>query len=198
MVTEIRIYCEGDPGLREGFHVFFAELREKGMTVRCNVKCFPRGANALKDFLDACGKYPHAWCALLIDSEGPYTDDLFERRVGVKTASPDSTFWMVQLMESWFLADAEGLKSFYGREFQESALRKNPRVEEIPKPDVIDCLDRATGNCRVGKYGRNKVDHANQLLRRIDPKRVRKAAPNCNRLFQAVLNKLAVARLKQV
>ncbi len=196
MMTEIRIYCEGDPGLREGFHAFFTELREEGWRRRCHVTCFPRKANAIPDFLDAVRAYPQALCALLIDAEGSYEDRLKQPHPGLQEIPPESVFWMVQIMEAWFLADPEGLKGFYGRGFQESALKRNPRVEEIPKRDIIECLDHATRNCGKGQYGYNKLAHSNALLRRINPTVVRKAAPNCERLFDKIRHKLRTNELK--
>jgi len=92
-------------------------------------------------------------------------------------------------MESWFLADPESLKKYYGDGFGENALRSNPHVEEIPKADVLSRLKAATRGTQKREY--HKTGHAPALLARIDPALVKTAAPNCKRLFTALLHKLA-------
>ena len=87
-------------------------------------------------------------------------------------------------MEAWFLADPEALAAFYGDGFQPGALRSNPRVEEIPKDDVLESLRRASRATQKGPY--HKTAHAPELLARIRADRVRAAAPNCERLFAHV------------
>jgi hypothetical protein len=95
---------------------------------------------------------------------------------------------MVQMMESWFHGDKDALAKFYGDGFKRNALKPNPKVEEIPKKDLEDGLRTATRATRKGAY--HKTAHGPMLLALIDQDRVRQAAPNCDRLFQAVLDKL--------
>ena len=92
-------------------------------------------------------------------------------------------------MESWFLADMNSLKVYYGNGFQESALKGNPAVEQILKADVYSRLKRATRETKRGEY--HKTKHAPDLLAKIEPSRVRTAAPNCERMFRIILEKLA-------
>ena len=91
---------------------------------------------------------------------------------------------MVELMESWFLADLKALREFFRNRVPEDALRGNPKVE-IPKLDVLSRLEQASG----GQY--HKTKHAPAILAEIDPARVRKAAPNCERMFRALLDELS-------
>ena len=91
-------------------------------------------------------------------------------------------------MESWFLADPEKLASYYGNGFTNKALKPNPRVEEIPKTNVLKCLKQATKKTQKGAY--HKTAHAPHILKMLDPTKVRKAAPNCDRLFRELLAKL--------
>src|ERR1017187_9541073 len=72
-----------------------------------------------------------------------------------------SIFWMVEMMESWFHADK----------------------------DVLEGLNAATKDTTKGKY--HKTKHAPALLQSIKPELVRKAAPNCERLFKVVLDRFA-------
>jgi predicted ATPase len=56
------------------------------------------------------------------------------RQYGWDKSHAGSIFWMVQMIEAWFHADKGALQKFYGNRFKESALKKNPMVEEIPNP----------------------------------------------------------------
>jgi hypothetical protein len=91
---------------------------------------------------------------------------------------------MVQCMEAWFLADAEALRRYYGKDFRESAVRGNPNVEEIPGKDVFEALKTATKDTRKGRY--HKTKHAPFLLRLISPALVKQASAHCRRLFESV------------
>jgi hypothetical protein len=53
---------------------------------------------------------------------------------------------MVELMESWFLADREAVRRYYDDDdrFQGSSLPAHAQIEKIPKKDVLDGLKEAT------------------------------------------------------
>lgn len=177
-MNEIRIYYEGDPALKPGFHAFFDELRVKAREKRLGLRLIAAEGKPDRDFAIAKRNHPTAWNILLKDSEGP-----------LPANRDDSIFWMVETMESWFHADKDKLAEFYGAEFQVSALKANPKVEEIPKRDLVNGLKAATRNTNKGAY--HKTAHAPKLLESIRPDLVRMAAPNCERLFEAVLARLA-------
>jgi len=177
-VTEIRIYFEGDVALRPGFNAFFAELREKARETRVGLRLIAAEGTPDRDFDIARRDHPDAWNILLKDSEGP-----------LPANRDDSIFWMVEMMESWFHADKDKLAEFYGPEFQRSSLAANPKVEEIPKRDLVSGLKAAAKPTKKRTY--HKTAHAPKLLERIRPDLVRAAAPNCERLFQAVPARLA-------
>ena len=92
-------------------------------------------------------------------------------------------------MESWFLADVEGLRDYYGRDFYESALRGNPDVEQVPKRDVCRKLLSATKNMGKGRY--HKTQNAPVLLGLIHPQKVRETSRNCRRMFDVVIQGLS-------
>lgn len=92
---------------------------------------------------------------------------------------------MVQVMESWFLADKKTLKEYYRKGFNINALPKNPNIENIPKEDVIKGLNNATKNTQMGKY--NKGSHSFEILARLDPEKVRKASPYADRFIKTLL-----------
>jgi hypothetical protein len=91
---------------------------------------------------------------------------------------------MVQVMEAWFLADRETLSRHYGAGFQDGALPGNPRVEEIPKDEVIDGLRRATRDTQKGQYDKGR--HSFAVLALLNPDLVQQAAPHARRLVSAL------------
>ena len=92
---------------------------------------------------------------------------------------------MVQCMEAWFLADKTILTQYYGGKFRESALPANPRIEEVPKNDLLDGLARATVATSKGRY--HKTQHAFDILERLDPQSVQQQSPFAGALFAVLL-----------
>jgi hypothetical protein len=176
VVTEIRIYFEGDKALRPGFHQFLSYVIEKAREQKVRFQLIAGKATAEADFQAAHDMHPDAWNILLQDSDGP------------NPGGKNSVCWMVQLMEAWFLADPEALERYYGGGFIRNALKQNPRVEEIPKADVLECLKEATRNTQKRHY--HKTAHAPHILELLDPDKARKAAPECDRLFREILSEL--------
>ena len=176
-MTEIRLYYEGDKALRPGFHAFLSEIINRVRDKRIKFKLIACDATPAEDYQIGLKKHPDAVNILLRDGEGS------------KIPNPpnESEFWMVQLMEAWLLADPNALEDDYGRNFARFAY--NPRVEEILKADVLSCLKNATRDTLKGPY--HKTKHAPHILERLDPTKVRKSAPNCERLFREVLAKLS-------
>lgn len=146
-------------------------------------------AKAVEDFVKALKSHPHAINVLLIDAEGPDDGALGTRLKARGDWNPprghpvadDQVHFMVQVMESWFLADREALSGYYGQRFRENRLPGNPRIEEIPKEDVLNGLREASRGTEKGLY--HKTRHAPELLKRLNPARVRSASPHCDRLF---------------
>jgi hypothetical protein len=142
---------------------------------------------AIGDFELAIQTHPASWNILLIDSEGPDDGKLFAR-LRLHAAQEDSVFWMVQLMESWFLADIQALKRYFGQGLSETRLRGNRAIEQIPKKDVLSRLKDATRTTLKQKY--DKAEDAPHLLRQLDPTLVRNASPHCQRIFTIVGSRL--------
>ena len=192
MVTAT-LYIEGGGNGKE-LHVRFREgwrnfLDSAGIGGRTKVvrgggreQTFARFATAVSD--DSPGTVPF----LLVDSEGPVASghsvwqhlrarDGWVRPAG---ASDDQAFLMVQVMETWFLADREALRSYFGAGFGEKALKAWPELEDVPKSTVIGALERATASCRKS-YSKGKVSF--ELLARVDPARVEAACPHAKALL---------------
>ena len=117
---------------------------------------------------------------LLIDSEGEDLDGLTARISQLTAANALQMFYMVQLMEAWFVADRAMLADYYGRGFNADALPANPAIEDVPKRYVMDGLRNATRACGKGVYG--KGAHAPALLRGLNHAAVAAACPNFARL----------------
>ena len=130
---------------------------------------------------------------LLVDSEGPVEpgarvwDHLHAQDGWTRPdrADDDQAFLMVQVMETWLLADREALRRYFGAEFRENAIRPWPQLEEVSKATVLDALERATVACSK-RYAKGSVSY--ELLARIDPDRIEQACPHA----RALLSRLRV------
>ena len=183
--ASIRIYIEGDKKLLPGFRQFLNQFYNRGSRIDLAM-C---GPNVIGDFANGIRKFPDSINVLLMDSEGPFTSDLIQSVRTHDRWDPSSNYsvpdeslnFMVQVMESWFLADMQALSAYYGRAFSANRLPANSAVEEIPKDDVLSGLAGATRATTKGRY--HKTNHGPRLLEAIDPDKVCAAAPNCSRLF---------------
>ena len=190
MVSEIRIYFEGSPRLREGFNKLIGSRIRHGSHNRIRFKLIAGGSTeeTINAFKKATLRHEGAFIILLIDSDQAYAPSLLmnlrnENQIRANVQDEQIHF-MVQVMESWFLADVDALKEYYEQKFQENQLPRNPNVEQIPKSDVIAGLENATRGTSKGKY--HKTRHAPQLLSNLNADKVCSAAPSCKRLFDVL------------
>ena len=126
---------------REGYSEFFrkAGLAEALPKV---VACGSR-RNAYQKFCTAISNASDGdFVVLLVDSEDPVDGVLpwhhlrdRDRWTQPPKAGDDSAHLMVQVMESWFLADRAALRRYFGHGFRETALPGHVAVEEIAKAD---------------------------------------------------------------
>ena len=131
---------------------------------------------------------PDAVPILLVDSEYPVTaahsvwQHLKERDgwTQPEDVGDDQAFLMVQVMETWFLADRDALQTYFGAEFGGTVIRKWPQLEEVPRETVLDALEKATARCSK-PYAKGKV--AFELLAQIDPDLVEDACPHARSLL---------------
>lgn len=193
MVSEIRIFVEGDKALPNGFRAFLKPITDIARQRRIRFRVAPGGSKdeTIKDFIDALQDEPEIFNILLLDSDEPDKGTLiasvkarstWDNQTGVNVQDGQIHF-MVQVMESWFLADIPALERYYGNGFQQNRLPRNPSIEQISKNDVIRGLEGATRGTSKGKY--SKTRHAPELLQRVDSSKLRNrsVSPNCDRLF---------------
>ncbi len=210
-MVKVKIYVEGggDAGsplrndCRRGFIAFFEKA---GFAKRMPkvVACGSR-VEAYDKFCKAVAQRGTDVPLLLVDSEGPVgawnpstpgvpwahlrdrEGDQWKRPGG---ATDDSVHLMVQMMESWFLADRECLARYFGADFNENLLpAPQQNLEEVPKADVERALKDSTRQCKKkGRY--DKGEHSFQLLRQLDVSRVVEASPYARRLVETVAAKL--------
>ena len=121
---------------------------------------------------------------LLVDSEAPVAAGQsvwqhldWDRPLGTGN---DQAFMMVQIMETWFLADRDSLKRYFGTEFRENALKQWPQLEDVSKEMVLSALERATANCATC-YAKGKVSF--ELLALVNPALVEAACPHAKALL---------------
>ena len=86
---------------------------------------------------------------------------------------------MVQVMETWFLADVDTLQRCFGASFRPNAIREWPQLEQVPKQTVYNVLAQASGR----RYTKRT---AFDLLERVSPGLVENACPHA----KALLNQL--------
>lgn len=186
-MVSVKLYVEGGGDAKiqkiacqKGFRLFLERAGVTGRMPRI-VACGGR-SNAYDRFKTAVGA-ADGHPVLLVDAEGPLNEatrwghlrarDGWERPDG---ATEDQCHVMVQIMESWFLADKPTLAKFYGQGFQKNAFRGNPQVEQVPKSNVVSRLERATRNTQKGTY--SKGSHSFEILAALDPEVVEAVAPH--------------------
>ena len=172
---------------RRGLGTFMEKAGAAGKMPRI-VICGPRN-NAYDRFRTAHANGEVA--ILLVDAEKPVTAvgpwehlkgrDNWDRPAGT---TDQQCHLMVQVMESWFLADMSALVSYYGQGFRRQALPQDPNIEDVSKPDVNNGLDQATRATQKGPYSKGK--HSFEILERLDPAKVVGASPYAKRLIVAI------------
>lgn len=187
----VQVFVEGAPGpaLSIECRRAFSKLLDRAGFTRARpsfVACGSR-QRAFEKFVSA--HHEGAACAalLLVDSEGPVGQDSpwehVRLRVGdgwikPKWATDDDLHLMVECMEAWIVADRAVLRSYYGKDLQESALPARSDVEKVPKIDLYDGLKRAT---RQSAYSKGKDSF--KLLMGVDPAVLRRNCPWADRFF---------------
>lgn len=206
----VKLYVEGGgdaaalkTSCRQGFTEFItkAGVKNRPRVVACGSR-----QDAYDSFCIAIANGEKAM--LLVDSEAAVSDGSqngapenrspwahLKQRSGDDWDKPNKAqdrdcHLMVQVMESWFLADRDSLKSFFNQGFQENQLPAATRpIESVSKSDVYSGLRNATADCKTkATYG--KGEHSFKLLALIDPNKVANASPWANRFINELKKKM--------
>ena len=191
----VKLYVEGGGDSRElrtacrrAFTKFIEKAGTAGRMPRI-VACGSR-QNAYDSFKTA-HVHEDGNVMLLVDAEAPVTSQEPWQHLNARdgwerpdAATNEQCHLMVQVMESWFLADVDVLASFYGNGFRRVSLPQNPNIEQVSKQDIDDGLTDATRHVTKGRYSKGK--HSFEILAKLDPAKVRKASPYADRLISAL------------
>lgn len=190
----VKLYIEGggdgpllDTLFRQGWRQFFEAADLAG---RMPGVVRGQGRTQTLDLFAAAVANPRGGTVplLLVDSENPVTAghsvwqhlkarDRWERP---SAAADDQAFLMVQVMETWFLADRDLLRSYFGASLRENHLRQWRDLEAVPKLTVLDALEKSTAGCQR-HYAKGKVSY--ELLGKLNPAQVEAACPHAKALL---------------
>jgi hypothetical protein len=146
VVREIWLHVEGGGNstqkeqLRQGFGAFLSDLqnRARARGIRIRVTFWGPRSETHVAFMRSFRQTPAILHLLLVDSEGPVTSTPRHHLTttdawNLAGISDDQCHLMVELMESWFLADPEALAAFYGQGFAASAIHARGTSSRLPR-----------------------------------------------------------------
>ena len=197
-MSAVAIYMEGGgngkgskAALRRGMDSFLGALknaaRAKGW--RWKLVCCGARGETFHAFENARSNGGDGLTLLLVDSEGPVNTGPrahLAAQDGWDMCGVDDgdVHLMAQVMETWLVADREALAAYYGQDFRANALPARRNLEEENKTAIAAALDEATRRTKKGGY--RKIQHAADLLARIDPAKARERCRHCERLFDTL------------
>jgi hypothetical protein len=193
-VVKVKIYAEGggegqllDTLFRQGWTEFF---KKAGLAGKMPSVVRGKGRARTYDLFDTAMKNrkTNELPLLLVDSEDQIKvghtawqhlkeHDDWNKPTG---AEDDHVFLMVQVMETWFLADREMLKTYFKSDFKDDKIPQWPKLEVVSKTSIYDALDSATAECKK-KYAKGKISF--EMLSRLDPAKVEASCPAARRFL---------------
>jgi hypothetical protein len=193
--VKVKIYAEGggegqiyDTLFRQGWSEFF---RAAGLEHRMPSVVRGKGRGRTFDLFKTAvaNRQPEELPVLLVDSEEPVqAEHTVWQHLKVRDdwdrptdATDEQAYLMVQVMETWFIADREMLRDYFGPAFRENHLRQWPALENVPKETVFEALDQATAACGKRRYGKGKISY--EMLARLNPARVEDECPHARELL---------------
>lgn len=204
-MTGIAIFMEGGgkgdtrATLRRGMDSFLRAAkdaaRRKSMRWRL-VACGSRN-KAYEQFTEAVERKRGDILFLLVDAEEGVKADPRSHLLArdnwtrLKDVEEERIHLMVRTMETWLVADAEALRTYYGPRFKANRLPRRENLEAVPKVAVNSALARATESTGQGSY--HKIRHASDLLAVIDAEKVQARCLHCERLFNALFSVIQAA-----
>lgn len=209
MTGTVWVYVEGGGDSRSGrqevrlaFQEFFRELRGGPRVGRRSLNIIPCGGreNAFSRFqhdtLEGASDDVHL---LLVDAEGPVVSGSARGHLSGTTnwslagITDAQLHLMVQAFEAWLLADPDALLRFYGPHFAMGRLPARANPEAVPKNALVPALDAACRTTPKREY--EKLRHLSELVKALDPAKVRAACEYCRRLFAELCAQVGVAPL---
>lgn len=201
--------------LSPGFYNFFQELYNIADRNDIKIRLIMCGSrvDAYRSFKWGLEDHPEAFNVLLIDSESFVSPDdtpwqhLRKRRDDKcwiqgddLNYDDDQCHFMVQSMEAWFVADIDALINFYGEGFREEkiicGMAKYQNIEQVSKNTLLQWLKAATRSSQKGTYTkqtkRNPI-HSLEILKLLNPSKVRQASPYCDRIFTTIISKMTIS-----
>lgn len=189
----------GKAALRSGFDVFLQPLKDAVREKRLPWKLVMCGSriDACNAFLHASqsGDYNHVF--LLVDAEQPVKgltiQHLVQRDGQHRLGGSCEKFvhLMIETMETWIAADAEALKAYYKQGFAAGLLPRAANLEGVGKVRMAQLLNLATRKTSKGPY--QKILHASELLKKLNPATVQSRCPSCARFFAELAGAIATA-----
>ena len=193
----VKVYVEGGGDYsrlktlcRKGFRTFFERANFQGHMPQV-IACGSR-REAFDDFCTALkSSAPPVTPILLVDAEAALLStgawDHVLKRAGdhwirPANAQEEHLHFMVQCMESWFLADRDALRAYFGQGFGEQFLPAASHSEQLAKTLVLESLKNATRKCKT-KATYSKGAHSFQILAVVDPRKIELSCPYAKRLL---------------
>jgi hypothetical protein len=176
----------GNEQHKRGLKEFLDKVSPDGHKIKV-VLGFGR-VQAAGSFLDRVKKGANAF--LLIDAEGPLTAQSISTVIGPELAAyRDRVFFMVQVMESWFIADSNALVDVRNAKLSmltDELNRYGGNIEGISKPHAQALFAKATDPhlCSAENGKGLRLSY----LAKIDPEKLRKASPEAARLIRTAEN----------
>ena len=177
---KVKIYVEGGGEgrvLKTECKKGFSQLLQKCLINRKMPEIHPGGSrnNTYELFKTSLlVNEPHTCSILLVDSEDPVSTTDFWTHLQIRDgwerpngASDEQVHLMITCMESWIMADHDGIISFFGSRTRRNALLPLHNLEQRHRHDVQDSLEAATEDCgRERAYKKGKRSF--QVLATLD------------------------------
>ena len=196
-MSGVTIYMEGGgprsggrASLRGGMNDFLKPLVDaaRRRSIRWKLVCCGPREEAYRRFRSAIRDAdPDEATVLLVDSESPVGElprAHLHREDGwdLAFASDNAIHLMVQVMETWIVADAEAVAEYFGVSAKAAKLPVRQDLEQETKSKVLKALRTLAARARKGSYV--KIQHGSALLRRIDSAKVRARCSHCDCMFK--------------
>jgi hypothetical protein len=204
-VTEIRVYVEGGgdsnsgkSDVRRGFRQFLSQIiaLARVKNIGWNITACGNTKATKNAFTTALRQRPTALNILIVDSDGPFDIDrsssqhLFQKdEIDTLNISDEQCHLMVQVMETWLVADVNALMDFYGNNFNDNPIPKRQDIEQVGREEIYRILKEATKKTQKGEY--HKINHGLVILGKVDVATVRRKAPHCEQLFATLTKVIA-------